>query len=213
MKFLISVVTLLALVFLSSCHKAANAPQANLSTENVTRRNNVAAQLPPVITSFTPDSVDARVIVEIRGADFSPVKTENLILFNGIQAPNIISASDTLLRVFTPPGAITGRLTVTVAGQTAVSATDFIVPPPVIFSFGPFSGHVGDTITIFGFRFSGIPAQNKVVFSGDAVASVIVSTSTLLKVTVPVGAVSGEITVIEGTEKATSKTDFTVLVN
>jgi len=212
MKFLIPVVTLLSLVFFSSCHKAANVPQTNLSAENITRGNNVA-QLPPVITSFTPDTVDARTIVGIRGANFSPVKTDNLVLFNGIHAPNIISASDTLLRIFTPPGAITGRLTVTVAGQTAVSATDFIVPPPTFHSFRPASGHVGDTITILGFRFSGIPAQNTVVFSGNVVAPVIASTGTLVIVPVPAGAVTGKVTVFEGPVSVTSTTDFTVLAN
>ena len=179
--------------------------------EQVTPRNNVATQLPPVITSFTPDTVDARTIVEIRGANFSPVKTENLVLFNGIQTPGIISASDTLLRVFAPSGAITGRLSVTVAGQTAVSATDFIVPPPTFHSFRPASGHVGDTITISGFRFSGIPTQNIVLFSNNVIATVIVSTGTTLVVTVPAGAVTGKVTVFEGPVSVTSMDDFTVL--
>lgn len=65
---------------------------------------------------------------------------------------------------------------------------------PLISSFSPQSGKVGDTINIVGNGFSTIPADNAVFF-GSIKAAVISSTSASLSVAVPGGAVYGPITV------------------
>src|SRR5207244_1760362 len=61
---------------------------------------------------------------------FSAVPAENQVGFHGALA-SVLSATDTQLVVTVPPGATTGPLTVTVAGNTAASSRNFTVPPSI----------------------------------------------------------------------------------
>ncbi|MCZ8214836.1 MAG: gliding motility-associated C-terminal domain-containing protein, partial [Cyclobacteriaceae bacterium] len=108
-------------------------------------------------------------------------------------------------------GATTGTITVTVAGNTATSATNFTVtqPLPTITSFTPTSGPVGTTVTITGTNFDPTPVNNIVAFNGTT-AVVTASTTTSITTTVPTGATTGKITVAVAGNTATSASDFTV---
>lgn len=94
------------------------------------------AVLLPTITSFTPGSGSIGTTVTITGTNFSTTPANNTVLFNGTTA--VVSASTaTSITVSVPPGATTGFITVTIAGNTATSATNFTVitttnQPPVI---------------------------------------------------------------------------------
>jgi len=94
------------LLCLAGCHKSDPAP-------------------PPVIYSFKPPSGIARIIVYIDGLNFSSSIPDNKVQFNGIDAELIYSDSK-LLKVIVPVGSKTGRVTVTVKGQTTTSASDFV---------------------------------------------------------------------------------------
>ncbi len=90
----------------------------------------------PAITSFTPTSGPIGTTVIITGTNFSTTPASNTVAFNGTAA--VVTASTiTSITTTVPPGATTGKITVTVAGNTATSATDFNVTmqanqPPVI---------------------------------------------------------------------------------
>ena len=80
---------------------------------------------------------------------------------------------------------------------------------PLIASFSPSSGLVGDTVTINGFNFGATPG---VKFNGIAAFSSVNGSGTVITATVPSGATTGPITVeVAGEPTATSATDFTVL--
>ncbi|HYG18784.1 MAG TPA: SBBP repeat-containing protein, partial [Ohtaekwangia sp.] len=83
-------------------------------------------------------------------------------------------------------------------------------PGPTITSFSPTSGPVGTSVTITGTNFSATPANNVVTFFNNKTATVTASTSTSITTTVPVGAVTGKISVTVGCNTAVSATDFTV---
>ncbi len=89
----------------------------------------------PTIISFTPASGPIGTTVTITGTDFSTTPADNGVQFNGTSAV-VTSSSTTSITTTVPAGATTGKINVTVAGNTAASATDFSVTttsnqPPV----------------------------------------------------------------------------------
>lgn len=86
----------------------------------------------PTITSFTPTSGLIGATVIITGTNFSTTPANNTVRFNGTLA--VVTASTTTsITTTVPPGATTGTITVTVAGNTATSSTSFTVTTsPVI---------------------------------------------------------------------------------
>lgn len=98
-------------------------------------------------------------------------------------------------------------------GQFAASIP--AVTAPVISGFSPASGAIGSTVTITGTGFSSTLADNVVRFSTNVAgpapqATVVSGSSTQLVVTVPAGAMSGQITVYNGYEVVSSSGSFTV---
>lgn len=103
--------------------------------------------------------------------------------------------------------------TLTSAGGTDIFVRKvyFLTPPtPTISSFAPTNGVVGSNVTITGTNFSATPSENTVMFSNGVLATVTASTSTTIDVTVPVGAVTGIISVTVKCEYVASATTFTV---
>jgi hypothetical protein len=90
----------------------------------------------PTIISFTPTSGPIGTNVTIAGINFSTIPANNSVKFNG--TTSVITASTaTSVTTAVPAGATTGKISVTVAGNTATSATDFTITtisnqPPVI---------------------------------------------------------------------------------
>ncbi len=82
----------------------------------------------PASISFSPSSGIAGDLVVINAVNFSfsPVANENIVKFNGITAP-VSSASTDQLVVLAPSRVTTGKVSVTVAGNTMTSAEDFVV--------------------------------------------------------------------------------------
>ncbi|MBS1683050.1 MAG: IPT/TIG domain-containing protein, partial [Bacteroidetes bacterium] len=85
-----------------------------LSSTNFT----VGAALLPTITSFTPSSGLVGTTVTITGTNFSTTTTSNTVTFNGTAA--VVTASTTTsITTSVPSGATTGKIAVTVGGNTA----------------------------------------------------------------------------------------------
>lgn len=173
----------------------------------------VTTVAPPTITSFTPSSGPVGNTVTITGTNFSVTPANNTVRFNGTTA-TVTASTATSITTSVPSGATTGKISVTVGGNTATSATDFTVTTvalPTITSFTPSSGPVGNTVTITGTNFSVIPANNTVKFNGTT-ASVTASTATSITTSVPSGATTGKISVTVGGNTATSATDFVITI-
>ncbi len=78
----------------------------------------------PVIVSFSPAAATNGGAVTISGMNFSPVASNNIVVFGAVRA-EVISASATSLVVTLPAGATYGPITVTVGGLVAYSARPF----------------------------------------------------------------------------------------
>jgi hypothetical protein len=79
---------------------------------------------PPSIASFAPSTGGAGTVVTITGQNFDPDPTGDIVTFGSLPA-NVSSATATQLVVVAPTGVTSGRITVTTAGGTIVSTTDF----------------------------------------------------------------------------------------
>ncbi|UII33181.1 IPT/TIG domain-containing protein [Fulvivirga ulvae] len=167
----------------------------------------------PTITGFSPSSGEVGGIVTISGTNFSATTSKNIVKFNGVAAV-VNSASATSLSAIVPIDATTGKISVTVDGQTVTSADDFTVigasaSGPSITGFSPASGEFGTTVTITGTNFSTITSENKVKFN-DMEATVSSASPTSLTVTVPDGATTGKISITVNEQTTISVADFTV---
>lgn len=166
----------------------------------------------------TPNAGPVGTVLKLTGTYYS-TKATNTVKFNGVEAQVIASKTSTSnLTVIVPPGATTGKVTVTVGDQTGTSATDFTVnsatPAPAILEISPNTGNGVDGVelTITGFNFSLTPANNVVKINGVSAGTPISASATSLKVIVPSGATTGKVSVaVNGaTGTASSDGDFTV---
>ncbi len=159
---------------------------------------------PPTMTSFTPTSGPVGTVVTISGTNFGPTAA---VLFNGVQAE--ITSSTMMIAASVPEGATTGPITVTTAGGSVTSTTDFTVTSPHIVSVSPTSGPPGTAVTITGLNFDPVAANNQVRFNGTA-AIITSATATTIQTTVPMDATSGSITVTTPLGTAVSPQPFEV---
>jgi hypothetical protein len=158
----------------------------------------------PVITQFTPLEGGVGTTVTITGANFTGATG---VVFDNSPAVNFSVTSSSTIVAVVPSGATSGRITVVGPGGTGSRSRFRIVSPPAISALNVNAATVGTVITITGtyllhaksVTFNGVPA---VVFSTP--------NSHIVKVTVPVGATSGPVTVTTSGGTATSPESFTV---
>jgi len=101
----------------------------------------------PTITDFNPKTGPVGTEVTITGTNFSTTKTDNVVKVRNTVA-TVASATATQLKITVPAGAQTGKITVAVDGETAASATDFVVTALVPENSPPRNGGS----RIYGFR-------------------------------------------------------------
>jgi hypothetical protein len=146
---------------------------------------NPAAKI-PVLLSFSPTSGEAGDEVTITGKDFGNA-TE--VTINGITAV-IVSNTDSEVVVKVPEGSSTGKINVKTAGGLAVSTTDFtviVIGAVTVTSVTPYSGFVGDQVVINGTDMKTVSS----VKVGNVDATIVSTTETSVKITIPEGAVIG----------------------
>lgn len=152
----------------------------------------------PTIAGFNPPSGPAGTNIIITGTNFVNVQS---ITFNGQPATIPPSYTSTSITVKVPFNATTGAISITTPSGTALSATAFLVVassgPPQIASINPTSGAVNTRITLTGNNFLG---TSSIRFDGqwgqiDGVDPVVVSNNQLM-ITVPNGAITGPIYVM-----------------
>ncbi|WP_299463175.1 IPT/TIG domain-containing protein [uncultured Microscilla sp.] len=167
----------------------------------------------PGITSFTPASGKVGDVVTITGKNFSAVKDENVVEFNGIKAI-VTSSTATQIVTTVPNTATTGKIRIVVNGLPTISKDDFTVVAsglvPTITSISPMAGVIGQSISIEGTNFS-VPKDNNQVYFNGLVATIESATATKLMVKVPTNATSGKIKVVNaGGQSVESASDFIV---
>lgn len=159
-------------------------------------------------------AVDSAVVLS--GENFSPDPLENIVRFNGVEAPVLFSSSfGNSISTLVPANARSGPVTVEVTGGRGTTnglpfcleGTPVSVPTSIVAT--PATGAVGDPVWIDGADFSTNPSENQVSFNGT-LAPVANATSTRIQSEVPLGAVTGPITVTVAGQTVATFGDFTV---
>ncbi len=139
----------------------------------------------PVIAAFSPSSGAPGTEVLIRGDNFSPRTSENLVHLGAI--PLVVrNANPTELRVVVPEGAETGpfRVRVTGAGEVRSEASFTVGSGMSITGFEPAFGPPRTRVVLTGVGFDRRRARVR-VYLGDQRARVVRATETELTVEVP----------------------------
>ena len=157
----------------------------------------------PTIGGFSPASGGAHATVTVTGTNLAGATSVRL---NGLSVPFSVVSSTTL--TFTvPAGASSGTIAVTTPGGTATSSGSLTVsPPPTITGFSPGTGPVGTSVTITGTNLTGTVG----VMLGSILTVPTSVTATTVVFTIPPGASTGFIRVLNPAGSATSAGTFTV---
>ena len=164
--------------------------------------------VPPQIYNIMANQGVYGDMVTINGTGFTGATN---VSFNGTSA-FFIFVNDQTIQAFVPTGASTGYVFVTVPGNPSpvvvLSPSTFTIIPTgmLIYSFSPLQGPSGTIVTVRGKYFTG--ATGTEVNNMSANYSVI--NDSTLTLTVPAGASTGKIKVINGSAQALSSADFTV---
>jgi hypothetical protein len=147
------------------------------------------------LLSFSPEQGSEGGAVTITGKNFSSSRENNTVKFNGLAATVSEASQDgTSITVIIPGNATTGKISVKVGDQEAVSAKDFVVNPlaPAITGFTPDKGPEGTIVVITGNNFK---APAKVFFGTLEGTDVIVASKNRIEVKAPAGLATAKIKV------------------
>lgn len=148
--------------------------------------------LPPTIASFSPLTGTTGSVITVKGTNFTGTTA---VKFGGTAAASFSVLSSTTLTAVVAAGS-SGGISITNAGGT-VGLSGFTYSPPStaasIASFTPIAGTAGAVITITGANLGGLTS---VKFGNGATSfSYTVFSSTTVAVVIPVGALSGNVSI------------------
>jgi hypothetical protein len=161
------------------------------------------------ITSLLPSIGAPGTVVSVAGTSFGATQGGSTVTFNGTPA-TVISWSNAGIVVSVPPGTTTGNVFVTVTGVQSDGVLFTVLAPPNITSISPTSGTFGTAVTVTGTGFGTTNGQG-VSFNGLA-APITSWSDTTITVTVPFGATTGNVVVINAAGVASGGVPFTVIV-
>ena len=206
--FKLACLLLLLITVAVSCTKEIGpAPEVPAEISDAPVKLSVTATVPSIV-SLQPNRGRIGDSVVITGINFSAKIADNVVKFNGVTAV-VKSATIKSLLVIAPKSS-TGNVTLKVKTVDVKSPPKFTYLLPVTASsIKPATGKEGDVITITGTNFSTVKAENVVKFSGVP-ATVSSASTTQLKVTVPKGAKTGNVTLVVITGAPVAVGAFTV---
>ncbi|WP_211452189.1 IPT/TIG domain-containing protein [Collimonas antrihumi] len=159
----------------------------------------------PLVTSVSATNVAT-------GSNFT-IQGKNLDRVSGFQIAGvnltIVNSSSTSVTLTMPAQAISGTLTLIVSGAKVNSAYQINgYQPASIVAMLPQLGIIGSSVTISG---SGLAAVTNVLFANGTIASVSSASNGAVTFTVPAGAASGPLAVVDRYQEVRSATSFSVV--
>ncbi len=143
------------------------------------------------ITSISPVSGRYGDIVTIKGMSFGSAQNRNLVVFNGINAKDYTLWTDTIIKVKVPNGVKTDKLYVEVDSIKSNGILYTILHS--LSSISPTASRIGDTISISGISFGTKRDSSYISFNALNVKDYISWSDTLVKVKVPIGTLTGKV--------------------
>lgn len=155
------------------------------------------------VIDFSPSAARPTEQITINGSNFGILKQAVTVYINDVDVTqaNIISVVDNQIIIKVPAKATSGKITVKVWTNTKEVAGDFnFIPGGEITNVSPQYGVEGSLVTIDGKNFGTDPNIIKVSFGGVN-GSIVSVTDTQIKVTIPVGGITGMLTVTVGQQQ------------
>lgn len=169
--------------------------------------NVVSNATAPTVTASTANLAANASTITIAGTNFSTTPEENVVTFSNGAIGTVTAATATSLTVTFSTNPRAGNLTAVVAvnGVTSGSAVQVASVIPVVTSATTAQGAASNALTINGFGFDTIAANNTVRLSNGAVARVTSATATSLTLILTTRPTSvGSLTAIVTTNSRTS---------
>jgi RHS repeat-associated protein len=168
------------------------------------------------ITSISPANIQTGGALTINGSGFGTAQgLSNSINFSGVPAsPRLVATSWTATKIVVtvPASAISGPVSVTVAGK--ISNTVSLAVTPVVSGVTPTSALPGTQVTVTGTGFGNTQAIGSSAIAFNGVAAVPSTwTSTSIVVPVPSNATSGIVTVTVAGQSSSGASVFTPTPN
>jgi len=160
----------------------------------------------PDITSINPTTASIGDALTINGTGFEDARGVNgKVTFAGsLDTTAVTSWSATQIVLNVPAGTTTGNVTVTTNALLTSDAATLTIKPDIT-SLNPTTAAIGQEITITGTNFGNPIGTGEVTFAGSGPTTAVNSwDDTEIKINVPVGTVTGDVTVTESTGVATS---------
>ncbi|WP_299991397.1 IPT/TIG domain-containing protein [uncultured Pontibacter sp.] len=162
----------------------------------------------PGIASFEPAAGKLGSEVTITGQRFAAKSGDNKVYLNG-RAATVLSATATELKVLVPAGATTGEIKVVTPDGGVTSAAKFqVYQPPVLASFSPAEGMVGQRVTLSGEHLQAVLVEG--VKLGGLECEIIGHDGNAVTVRVPENAATGAFTISTRGGEAVSGAAYTV---
>ena len=166
----------------------------------------IATNEDPFINMISPVFVAIGDEIRIVGKNFGDIQGANYVDFNGVKATKYNSWSKSEIKVVVPAKATSGpvRVFIGTQGSNTVNITvNIAMPDPIINSLSKTEFEIGDVITINGQNFGKMETDSSYVYFNTLKANEILSwENTMIKVTVPKNATSGQLKVTIGKQSS-----------
>lgn len=173
----------------------------------------IATNEDPFINMISPVTVSIGDEIRIVGKNFGDTQVANYVDFNGVKATKYNTWSKSEIKVIVPAGATTGPVRVFVGsqGSNTVNITVVIaMPDPIINSLSKNEFEIGEVITINGQNFGKMETDSSYVYFNTLKATDILSwENSMIKVTVPKNATSGQLKVTIG-KQSSNAVNYTI---
>lgn len=166
----------------------------------------IATNEDPFINMITPASVAIGDEIRIVGKNFGDVQGTSYVDFNGVKGVKYNSWNKSEIKVVVPNGAKSGlvRVFVGTQGSNTVNLTISTgMPDPIVTGLSKAEFEIGEVITITGQNFGKMETDSSYVYFNTIKATNILSwENTMIKVTVPKNATSGQLKVVIGKQSS-----------
>ncbi|MCC7241588.1 MAG: IPT/TIG domain-containing protein [Acidobacteria bacterium] len=151
----------------------------------------------PSIATLTPTAGPVGQVVRIAGNNFRDQQLSSTVKFYNNRTASITNWSNTSITATVPASAVTGSVTVTVAGTASAGVTFQVGVVPVVNALTPAAELPGASVVITGSNFGATKGASTVRFNG-LVATTSAWSATSITATVPTGATTGNVVVTVG---------------
>ncbi len=162
----------------------------------------------PTINSIEPTQVIAGDEMLIKGKNFGATQGTSKVHFDNIIADTYLSWSDTEIKVIVPAITSSGKLKVVTENKSSNEFSYTIDNGPRIFSVGNGRAYIDQEIEVKGLNFGN--SKGKVSFNGVDAITISKWNDTLIMVTVPQNATTGDVIVTTSDNKKSKGFYFTI---